>query len=792
MLFIVLLGMAGTAYYLISKSAPETEGRLRLNGLLAPVRIYRDAYGVPHVIAESDHDAYFAVGFVHAQERLWQMELIRRAGMGRLSEILGEPALKTDKMFRTLGLWREAQALGGLLDDTTRAALTAYAAGINAFIDGHKGRWPIEFDMLGFEPEPWSPEHSLLMSRLMGWELNYARWVDLVLGEFVRRFGEERARDLFPAWPKDAPIIVPSESRKKAAARLAAEWFDAERSYRSLVGYNDFQTGSNSWAISGAKTLSGKPLLANDPHLFLTAPARWFDLHVVTPTLDVEGVSIVGVPFVVIGRNRSIAWGVTNAMLDDEDFYYERVDSIQHPTRSLLNGNWVPVTERVDTILVRDGLPVILTTYSTQRGPIINRMEPAAEYSPDLVSMRWTGFEPSNEARAFYSLNRATSWNDFKRALRSFGVPAQNFVFADTAGNIGYYTAGKLPIRPQNGPTLPAPGWTSAYDWKGFVRFENMPQCLNPDQGFIVTANNRIADDRYPYYISNYWEPEWRAERISSLLREGGSFTVEDCQRIQNDVYSLQAKTIVPIILHAFEHQTVDDPRVSTCLTYLRNWNFEMKKEDVATTLFESTSLHIIHNTLHPWLGTPLLGLYDTLASMPLVLTTRLLQDSSSAWFDDPRTEQREGRDDIIRASVRDAVAELQATLGGELKEWQWGKVHTITFGHVFGTRKLLRSIFNVGPFQREGSHSTVNKGDFLIGEPYRSTVGPSTRQIFDLADPNRTAAVTPPGESGQPFNAHYRDQVALWLDGGYREMPMDISRIERSCRELLILEPSP
>ncbi len=786
---IVVVGI-GIAYHLVTKSFPERNGSLHLHGLSQEVKIYRDSYGVPHIIASSDHDAYFAVGFVHAQERLWQMELVRRAGTGRLSEVLGEPALKTDKMFRTLGLWRKTLQIYAAIDDTTKAALEAYAEGVNAYIATHKGSYPIEFDMLNIEPEPWRVEHSILVSRLMAWELNYSRWVDIVLGQLVERFGEVRARELFPAWPNDAPLIVPPQLRGKKVSRLADEFFDAERSYRALVGMADMQTGSNAWVVAGAKTVSGKPLLANDPHLFLTAPARWFDLHVITPTLDVQGVSIVGVPFVIIGRNRSIAWGVTNAMLDDEDFYVERVDSLQHPSKYLMNNEWRPIQERVDTILVKDSAPVLLTTYSTHRGPIVNRMEPSADLARSLLSMRWTGNEISNEAKAFYLVNRARTWDEFKQGLRHFAVPAQNFVYADVEGNIGYYTGGKLPIRSVKGPTLPLPGWTDEFDWKGFVRFEDMPQRLNPVEGFIATANNKIVDDTYRYYISNYWEPPWRAERITAVLNEEEKISADDCKRLQLDLFSPHAKNLVPIILHAYQNIIVDDTNVATALSYMRNWNYEMRTEDVATTLFESTFLHIVHNTFQDEFGPQLLGLYDTLASIPMTVTTRLLQDSASVWFDDITTPQREYRDDIIRLSLREAIQELKETLGGELKEWQWGRVHQVTFGHVFGQNKLLRSIFNVGPFGRGGSHSTVSKGDFRLAAPYVNTVGPSTRQIFDLSDVNGTFAVTPPGETGHAFDKHYQDQMTLWLNGGYRSVVMDIDRIEKSCRDLLILEP--
>jgi penicillin amidase len=783
---IVILG-----YSLVTKSFPETSGSLFLPGLEHNVSIYRDEYGMAHVFAESDHDAYEAVGFLHAQERLWQLELTRRAGMGRLAEVLGEPALPIDKMFRTIGLWQQARKVSASIDVTTRAALQAYADGINAFVATHRGRYPAEFDMLAMEPEPWTVEHSLLVSRLMAWELNYARWVDLVLSEFVARFGEAKARQLFPEWPAGAPVIVPRDQKNAEILDLAKPMLDGELAYRNLFHIKDVETGSNAWVVAGKKSATGMPILANDPHLLLMAPARWFEVHVATPDLDVSGTTIPGVPFIVIGRNRAIAWGVTNAMLDDEDFYIEEADSVQHPTRYRFNGTWLPVVERVDTILVRKGTPVLLSVYSTHRGPIVNRMEPTAQFSGHLLSMRWVGYEVSNEALTFYLINRARTWSEFTKGLESFGSPAQNFVYADTAGNIGYYTGGLLPIRKSKGPTLTAAGWTDEDDWKGFVPFDQMPHSFNPREGFIATANNKIVDDTYSHYISDYWEPAWRVTRISEVLKEEQLIGVEDMARLQQDVYSVQARELVPVLLNAFEHREVADPDLQTALTYLHNWDFKMTKEDVSTTIFEATMVKIIANTFQDEMGPQLLALYDTLPSMPMAAITRLLKDSSSAWFDDVRTPERETREDIVRRSMEQAVRELRASLGSGVKEWRWGKVHQVTFHHVFGVNAVLRKIFDVGPFEVGGSHSTVWKGDFHLSDPYANTIGPSTRMIFSLADANGTRAVTPPGQSGQVFNRHYQDQIPLWLNGGYRQVPMDSVIVARLCREVLILKPA-
>ncbi len=789
---VFLMVSVSIGYYLVTRSFAIVSGTVHVQGLKQDVAIHRDEYGVPHISTQSEYDAFFAVGFTHAQDRLWQMELTRRVGTGRLSEVLGEPALKIDKMFRTLGLPWYARRLRQSLDDDTRKALQAYADGVNQYLSTHAGKYPIEFDMLNIAPEPWTIEHSLLVSRLMAWELNYSRWVDMLLAELVQRFGEIKAKEIFPYWPENAPLIIPKELKGKNIAEDLRPLFEAEGEYRSLLGLRALESGSNAWAVSGARSVTGKPILANDPHLLLMSPARWYELHIVTPTFDVAGMSIPGVPFVILGRNQRIAWGVTNAMMDDNDYYIERVDSLQHPTRYQLNGAWYPITEEIDTIVVKGALPVALSVYRTHRGPIVNMMEPTAASSTSLISMRWVGHELSNEARAFYGINKARNWQEFENALKLFSVPAQNFVYADVDGNIGYRTGGKLPIRTIKGATLPFPGWTDEYDWKGFVPFDQMPHVLNPPEGFVASANNKIVDDSYPYHISNHWESPWRSIRISQVLREQEKFTMEEMQRLELDLFSTHAREVVPLILHAYDSVTVTEPNVKTMLEYFRNWNYEMRKEDVSTSLFQATITKMIYNTFHDKMGDRLFGLYDTLASTPLSALSNLLRNPHSEWFDDIHTPARETRDELIRKSVNDALAALKEELGGELKEWQWGRLHTVTFGHVFGANRMLARIFNIGPFSIGGSHSTVNVGQYFLTQPYASTVGPSMRQIFNLADINDTRTVLPPGQSGQVFSKHYKDQVILWLNGGYKTRPMQKTLIESSCREVLVLKPLP
>ncbi len=789
-IIIILIFSMIVGYFLITRSFPTLSGNIVLQGLKSEVTIMRDSFGVPYIDAQQDGDAFFAVGYVHAQDRLFQMELIRRAGSGRLSEIFGESTLNIDKMFRVLGFVKQSKLLLLSLDADTRSALQSYSDGVNEFIRTHKGKYPIEYDMLNIEPEEWTVENSLLLSRMMAWELNYSRWVDLLLAELIQKYGEEKAKEIFPYWQEDAPLIISAGIWKKNIAETLYPFFDAEGEYRKLFGFRSLESGSNAWVVSGLKTISGMPIIANDPHLNLMLPARWYEIHISYPTNIVSGMSLPGVPFVIIGRNQKIAWGVTNAMLDDCDYFIEHVDSIQYPTKYLFNNQWLPIKEEIDTILVKESLPVIFSSYHTHRGPIINKIEPNAKHMTTLISMKWVGYEISNEAGAFFKINKAVNWAEFQEALRTYYAPAQNFVYADVHGNIGYRTGGKIPIRKNKGPTLPFPGWVDNYDWKGFVPFEQMPQVFNPKEGFIATANNKIVDDSYPYHISNHYEPHWRIKRINNILSEQPKFSVEDIQRLQNDLVSVHAQEVTPLILQSFDSSYVPNSNVKIALEYFRNWNYEMRSEDVSTTLFQTFINKMIYNVFGNKMDDRLYRLYDTLSSVPLTALSRLFKNPKSEWFDDPQTPFKELRNDVIRKSMNDAVEYLQNELGGKLKEWQWGKLHTVTFKHVFGEDKLLASFFNVSKYAIGGSHSTVKVSQYSIANSFESVVGPSMRQIINLADQNDTRTVLPPGQSGQVFTKHYKDQVGLWLNGGYKIRPMTIEVIKSICKNKMILKP--
>ena len=776
--------------YLVTKSFPPVDGELKVPGLIQPVTVERDEYGVPHLFAESEHDLFFAQGYVHAQDRLWQMDVSRRAGEGRLSEIFGSTTLKFDKLFRTVGMEQIAERIARNLHPESRELLQAYSDGVNAFISSHKGKYPIEFDMLNYEPEPWTPVHSILVARLMAWELNISWYVDLVLGELYKDFGEEKAKEIFPTYPENAPVIVPKGMKPGMLPGNLLGLVDVDREFRAFYGMSGTHIGSNAWAVAPEKSLSGKAMLANDPHLGFSAPSKWYEIHLDGGGFNVAGVSIPGTPLVVIGRTMHVAWGMTSTMADDADFYLEMTNSAGE---YLFKDAWHPMSVSVDTIAVKDSASVILTVKSTQHGPVVNDVNPVGSITSEvLVSMRWTGQDVSDEFYALYRICGAKDWSEFRAGVKEFTVPGQNFVYADDAGNIGYAAGVRLPIRSAQNPTLPMPGWTGEYEWNGFVPFEKLPSLYNPPQHFIATANNKLTDASFPYHISNLWEPPSRIERLTEMLSKKEKLTVEEFQSIQLDYYSYFAKEMTPYILHAYDSVAAKSPEIQTALNYFGNWHFQLSRDDVPTTLFHVYFTHLLKNVFGNKMEESLFRKYIFVANIPYRTIPALFRNPDSPWFDDPATPRVERRDDVIRKSLEEAIAELKSTLGGEMKTWQWGLLHTLTFRHPFGSQPPLGSVFNIGPFPVGGSGTTLNNGEYFLADPYQTTLGPSMREIVDFARPEASRFVIPTGESGQPLNEHYSDQTELWLNGEYVLIPIDSAAAVSSARHALRLLPSP
>ena len=847
--------------HLVIKSFPQTEGDLIVAGLHAGVDVYRDEYGIPHIKAQDDHDLMFAVGYVHAQDRLWQMDIMRRAGEGRLSEVLGSATVEFDELFRTVDLSGVADRIMEKLHPDAWGMLQAYADGVNAFIDTHDGKYPIEFDMLRYRPEHWDVRHSILAARLIAWELNLAWWTDLTYGEIAAKVPLEKLEQIIPVFPDSVPVTVRSanmksglaagenhasfsmrqgnerpdsrgarharhpvsgrpmaltrnrpetDSRQDLSALLWAErgnkseelagvreLLDICRSYRDYFSLGPVGGGSNAWVVNASKSMSGKPLLANDPHLAMPAPSRWYELHLTAPGWNVAGVSLPGAPVVIIGHNEHIAWGLTAAMIDDADFYLERVDTTKRKGAYLFEKASLPFEQREETILIGRSDSVTINVRATRHRPVVNDVHPMHRHTDrdtlthhTPVAMRWTGLDVSDEMYGFYLMDRASNRSEFERGLREIAVPGQSVVYADVDGNIGYWTTGHIPIRGKQNAMLPLPGWTGDAEWEGYVPFDEMPRLLNPPEGIIACANQKIADKTFPYYISTLWEPTSRIQRIFQLLGSAEKFTPEDFKQFQHDEVSLYAREVAGDLLRAYDSSDAKEQDIASALMYLRNWDYKFTQSDIATSIFNSFFVHLLHNTFEDEMGQDLFRDFVFFNAIPYRVTSQLLAQDSSSWFDDVRTPGRETKNEILRKSLVDALGELRQTLGNEMKKWQWGVLHTVTFSHPIGSMKPLDRIFNIGPFPIGGGATTVSKTEFRLAAPYAVTVGPTLRQVIDMAEPLGADVVITSGESGQPLVRHYSDQTPLWLTGGYYRVTMDWTDIQKSSWDHLTLKP--
>ncbi len=799
---IILIALIFFLKYLVTKSFPEYEGKINVKGIKGEVAIYRDEFGVPHIFAGNEHDLMFAAGYVQAQDRLWQMDISRRAGEGRLAEVLGNSATGFDRLFRTLNLTNIVSKIEAELPPEVNSALKAYSDGVNAFIRENQGNFPIEFDMLGYEPELWKVGHSLLLSRLMAWDLNLAWWVDLTMGELTDKFGYEKAKELLPVYPADAPTIVKGKLQdRKVLRNISRNHLDTPnisgfkhlvQQYRNYFGIDGSATGSNAWVISSAKSTSGKPILANDPHLGLPAPSKWYEMHLSAPGWNVAGCAIPGTPFIVIGSNNRIAWGLTNAMIDETDFYIVTTDSA-NPNLYNYEKKLISIKSREEVIYIGKDDSLEFTIRETHHGPIISDLHPTlltkANPQNKLVAMRWCGFEVSQEPYAFYLINKASNKEEFENGLKYFAVPGQNIIYSDVEGNIGYWTVAKIPLRGNFNPTFPLPGWSKEYEWKGFVNFDQLPKLWNPPEQFIATANNKIADNT-SYFISNLYMPPSRIERINELLNEVNLFSAEDFKRMQLDYISPHARKLTKLITNTFKEHPVTDSDTKSALEYLNNWDFKHSPTDVASTIFNMFFVKLIHNTLEDEMGKEILNDYMFFSAVPIIVVDKLFSADTSSWFDNVNTEAKETKSDIIKKSLSDALEQLRTDIDPELKNWQWGVLHPVTFEHLFGKRKPLDKVFNIGPFPVGGSANTINNGEYNFNRSFKNVVGPSTRQIVDLAKPLSRFSIITTGQSGQPLHKHYSDQTLLWLNGDYKYISMKRNEIENSGWKKLELAP--
>lgn len=796
--FIVLLIVSGIVFYnILNSSLPEYEGEISNSEISADVQIYRDSMAIPYIIAKTEEDAAFGLGFVHAQDRLFVMDIIRRAGEGRLSEVMGEKSVPFDKMFRTVGLKRIVDRNIKNINAKSLSLLNAYAKGVNLYIKNAKGKYPAEFDVLGYDPEEWKPEHSLIVGRMMAWELNISWWIDFSFSFLVQKFGEEKILEILPDYPENSKLLLPIEIKKYPP--IGKSVVEVDKQFREFIGISGTHLGSNNWVVNGKKSVSGFPIIANDTHLHFSAPSRWYAAVIRAGDWNVEGFTIPGAPAVVVGKNQNISWGVTNIMLDDADFFIEKFDSTQK--KYLLNSEWKNLEIIKDTIKVKNQKEVVFEIKSTHRGPIISHIHPFTELYPESkssipISMRWLGSDFSDELYAFYSINKAKNWNEFKSAFQYYGLPGQNFIFADKDGNIGYMFGGKLPLRNSISPTFIYDGTTDKYDWKGIVPISEVPSFLNPSANYIATANNKVVKD-FKYHISNIWEPSSRSERINYLLTSKEKHSIKDYKKFQMDITSPYAEKIVKHILNSFEGIRIVDANLNSALQMFKQWDYEMNEFSQVPTIYAMFLNYFLQNTLLDEMGRDIFNEYVFVANVPYRVTLKMLADSSNSWFDNISTPKVENRNEIIRKSLSDALSDLENNVSKNIKDWQWGSLHKATFKHSFsGASSLLDKFINIGPFSVGGDGTTLFNTEYGFKEGIKSyqlfdhekfdnILGPTMRYIFDFAKPDEFHMVLTTGQSGNFMSDHYRDMSEMWLRGNYVIVRTDEQSITSSGNTL-------
>nr|WP_066883994.1 penicillin acylase family protein [Carbonactinospora thermoautotrophica] len=832
---LVLLALiAATSYvvWTVRRSFPQVDGTLSVPGLTTRVEVVRDKWGVPQIYADNALDLFRAQGYVHAQDRFWEMDVRRHVTAGRLSEMFGPSTLKVDKLIRTMGWRKIAEQELERIDPETRRYLQAYAEGVNAYLDEREGaELGLEYTLLAMEngdyrPEPWTPADSLSWLKAMAWDLraNVTQEIDRAL--LTEKLSVDQIEQLYPPYPygRHQPILSRGDVRGKrfdpeapAPLRLPvgvrkqlAELSRELAKIPPLLGPNGTGIGSNSWVVSGALTTTGKPLLANDPHLAPKLPSIWYQmgLHCRKITgqcpFDVAGFTFSGVPGVIIGHNDKIAWGFTNLGADVSDLFLEKVRGDTYEYK----GRQVSLEINQEIIKVAGQDDVLLTVRATKHGPLISDVseefrkagagaplpesmrEPRREYA---VALSWTALKPSRTADAIFKLNTARNWTEFRAAAKLFAVPAQNMIYADTQGNIGYQMPGYLPLRNSGDGRWPVPGWVDSYEWKAApVPFDQLPYALNPKEGYLVTANNAVIPPGYPYLITEDWDYGYRSQRITELLHQrlkenGNKVDAQALRDIQLDNRNPNAELLTPYLLRLRV-----DPFTREAQELLRHWDYTQPPESAAAAYFNAV-----------WRQTLLLTFGDQMPKevQPdggdrwFEVVRGIIDEPDNPWWDDVRTPRRETRDDILRKAMRKARYELTRKLTKDPENWHWGRLHKMwLLNDTLGNSDdwLVKKLLNRGPYEVGGGESLVNATGWDAAKGYTTDWVPSMRMVVDLGNLDASTWINLTGASGHAYHGNYVDQAELWTRGEQLPWPFSEQAVRQAAENTLVLEPGP
>ena len=768
---------------LIKKSQVVLDGEFSLDGLTSEVKIHRDSVGVPHIFAETIPDALFGQGFVHAQDRMWQMEFSRRLVAGRLSEFLGTSTLNIDGWMRTLSIRSAAESEIDQLSEEEREYLSAYCKGVNAAMK--KLPAPLEFSVMNCKPEIWTITDSIMWQKMMAWNLS-ANWeAELVRAEVINRLGAERAAELdlaaIDAWPailKDAPqtnaILERAEMIRKFTGGSPSEG-----------------VGSNNWAVSGQRSASGMPLFANDMHMALSQPAIWYENHLCAGSLNVTGISLPGTPFVFAGHNAHLVWGFTAAFADVQDLYQEHLRT--NPDGQMeaeYQGEWEPAEIRKEKIGIKGGIASPYEIIVTRHGPVINGLVDNLPVDPALA-LRWTALEHPTSFMPLLKMNLAASCSEFHEALRGWTSPALNVISADNQGNLDYSLAGLVPVRARGDGSRPVPGNSGEYEWTGTIPFDELPHIVNPQDGYLATANNRVSGGDYPYPLGSDYCDSSRSSRIIELLESKSLQDVDTFKAIQADQVSPTARLVGTFL----GQMSTDDPDLKPLLDSFKGWDGKLAVDSVPAAIFEVFMREFIKLVIEPVFEefTPrIMGLGPnrmleptSLWGSPMwVFAQNLILAEQSPWL-------VEDKQATILSALCNSKTFLQHEISDDQKEWQWGKLHKFAFNHVLSMRDPLDKMISFGPFPVGGDATTIAATSTRLNDlSCDRVVSAPFRFIADLADLNHTLGVLAPGQSGRPGSPYFGDQVEDWRAGNYHVMLFDRAEIETDTQHILTLKP--
>jgi len=798
--FLILIAgiLAVAIYWTFYRPLPDYEATLEQPNLHQQVNIHWDTYGVPHIYASDKHDLYYSLGYVHAQDRLWQMNLNQMAAEGRFAEFLGKDLLPYDKLQRTLGFWRTAQKIEENIADSTRRQLQAYADGVNAYIKEHPKSLPIQFSLAEMDPIPWTVTHSIALARLMAWELNLAWKSELTYAYLSEHLPQQQFLQLLP----DNNFITASRQTTSSQwAQSLMPILEKNEELNTLLGKQGSHVGSNAWAVSAAKSSTNAPLLAGDPHLGLGMPGKWYEVHLNVDGKNLSGATLAGAPIVVLGQNDHLAWSLTNIMLDDTDFFREAINPQNENQYVLDSLAGDPLYEdfqiQEEVIKIKNEDDTVFTRRLTNHGPVISDVFPEQKYVKDqVITMKWAGHEISNEVEALFTMNWAQSFEEFQRGAKEFKVPGQNFIYADKDGNIAQLSLANIPIRDPS-PILLRDGWDPAQNWQGYVSYDDLPKVINPERGWVANANNPLDPS---YYVSIYWEPNSRYNRIRQYLTENQTLSPQVFQQMQNDAFSLYARDLTQQILPVLKNS--ESENFETVISYLENWNYSYEESETAASIMDVFMLKLSENVFRDEMGDTVYENFLQFSAMPARTLHRFLKNGSS-FFDNVNTPDNvENRADMIVKSMEETVRFLQKNYGERPFEWRWEQLHTITlkpalFGQAAenpdaptALKLIVNNLLSKGPYAVSGHGMSINNGEYRWNEPFNMILGPSIRRIIDFSDLSRTLSITPTGQSGNPISNYYGDQTESWLNGQYKFLYQDKSMLEESQYKTMKLLP--